>query len=120
MRRHSYGRTSRQPAAICPSAEPSCDGLPPTPRPLKAVADAVLADRATEWEECGTWVSDGPAVLIDSAEAGTELEIEYPGDGMPDQVPVPLPVGRWRDRATHTKADEEHWVGLVQLLPTDS
>ncbi|MFD0229317.1 immunity 21 family protein [Streptomyces hirsutus] len=86
---------------------------------LKAAAEAVLADPAAEWEECGTWVSDGPAVLMDSAEAGSELSIEYPGGGMPAQAAVPLPAGRWRVRATHTKADEGNWVGLVQILPTE-
>ncbi|WP_406131721.1 Imm21 family immunity protein [Streptomyces sp. NBC_00989] len=84
---------------------------------LKAAAKAVLADPATSWEECGTWLSDGPAVLMDSAEAGSELGVEYPGGGMPAQAPVPLPAGRWRVRATHTKADEGNWVGLVQVLP---
>ncbi|MGY1583772.1 Imm21 family immunity protein [Streptomyces sp. MN13] len=87
---------------------------------LRAAADAVFADPATVWEECGTWVSDGPAVLMDSAEAGSELGIEYPGGGMPAQAPIPLPAGRWRVRAAHTKVDEENWVGLVQLLPTES
>lgn len=48
---------------------------------LKAAAEAVLADPATRWEECGTWVTDGPAVLMDSAEAGAELNVEYPGGG---------------------------------------
>ncbi|MFD7945256.1 Imm21 family immunity protein [Streptomyces sp. NPDC059744] len=42
---------------------------------LKAAAQAVLADPATEWEEYGTWMSDGPAVLMDSAEAGAELRL---------------------------------------------
>jgi hypothetical protein len=87
---------------------------------LKAAAEAVLADPATKWEECGTWVSDGPAVLMDSAEAGSELGIEYPGGGMPNQAPVLLSARRWRVRASRTKADEENWVGLVQLLPTES
>ncbi|WP_341867966.1 Imm21 family immunity protein [Streptomyces misionensis] len=87
---------------------------------LRAAADAVLADSATAWEECGTWASGGPAVLMDSAEAGSELGIEYPGGGLPSQASVPLPAGRWRVRATHTKVDKENWVGLVQLLPTDS
>jgi hypothetical protein len=87
---------------------------------LKAAAEAVLADPAAEWEECGTWMLDGPAVLMDSAEAGAELNIEYPGGGMPDQASVPLPAGRWKVRATHTKVDEENWVGLVQILPTES
>lgn len=86
---------------------------------LKAAAEAVLADPATRWEECGTWVTDGPAVLMDSAEAGAELNVEYPGGGMPAQAPVPLPAGRWRVRAFHTEADEENWVGLVQIVPVE-
>ncbi|MER5880659.1 Imm21 family immunity protein [Streptomyces sp. NPDC001910] len=45
---------------------------------LRAAADTVLVDPATEWEECGTWISDGPAVLMDSAEAGSDLGVEYP------------------------------------------
>ncbi|MFG2591369.1 Imm21 family immunity protein [Streptomyces sp. NPDC048438] len=44
---------------------------------LRAAADVALADPATVWEECGTWVSDGAAV--DSAEAGSELGVEYAG-----------------------------------------
>ncbi|MFH9862875.1 Imm21 family immunity protein [Streptomyces sp. NPDC017202] len=87
---------------------------------LKAAAEGVLADPATDWEEYGTWASDGPTVLMDSAEAGSELGIEYPGGGMPAQAPVLLPAGRWRVRASPTRADEENWVGLVQLLPTES
>ncbi|MFJ7317708.1 immunity 21 family protein [Streptomyces sp. NPDC101062] len=87
---------------------------------LKAAARAVLADPATEWEECGTWFSDGPATLMDSTEAGSELDIEYPGGGMPSQASVALPTGCWRVRATHTKADEGNWVGLVQILPIES
>ncbi|MFJ6722518.1 Imm21 family immunity protein [Streptomyces sp. NPDC091259] len=87
---------------------------------LRAAADAVLVDPAMVWEDCGTWVSDGPAVLMDSAEAGSELGIEYPGGGMPAQASVPLPAGRWLVRAVHTKVDEENWVGMVQLLPTES
>ncbi|MFE4412631.1 Imm21 family immunity protein [Streptomyces sp. NPDC093064] len=87
---------------------------------LKAAAEAVLADPTTAWEECGTWLSDGPAVLMDSVEAGAELSVEYPGGGMPSQAPVPLPAGRWKVRAVHTEADEANWVGLVQLLPMDA
>ncbi|MFB7260707.1 Imm21 family immunity protein [Streptomyces nojiriensis] len=87
---------------------------------LRAAADAALADPATVWEEYGTWVSDGPAVLMDSAEAGSDLGIEYPDGGMPAKAAVPLPAGCWRVRATHTKVDEENWVGLVQLLPVES
>ncbi|MFF5392909.1 Imm21 family immunity protein [Streptomyces sp. NPDC013012] len=75
---------------------------------LRAAADAALADPATVWEECGTWASDGPAVLMDSAEAGSDLGIEYPGGGMPAEASVSLPAGRWRVRATQTKVDEEN------------
>ncbi|MFD3941779.1 Imm21 family immunity protein [Streptomyces sp. NPDC058579] len=60
---------------------------------LSAAADAVLADPATVWEECGTWVLDGTAVM-DSAEAGSDLGIEYPDAGMPAEASVPLPAGR--------------------------
>ncbi|MFE3159319.1 Imm21 family immunity protein [Streptomyces sp. NPDC059221] len=87
---------------------------------LRAAADAVLADPATVWEECGTWVSDGPAVLMDSAEAGSDLGIEYPDGGMPAEAAVPLAAGRWRVRATQTWVDGGNWVGLVQLLPAES
>ncbi|MFE5599545.1 Imm21 family immunity protein [Streptomyces coelicoflavus] len=86
---------------------------------MRVAADVVLADPATVWEECGVWVSDGPAVLMDSAEAGSDLGIEYPGGGMPAEASVPLPAGRWRVRATQTKVGEENWVGLVHLLPAE-
>ncbi|WP_241989972.1 MULTISPECIES: Imm21 family immunity protein [unclassified Streptomyces] len=87
---------------------------------LRTAADLVLADPATMWEECGTWVSDGPAVLMDSAEAGSDLGVEYPGGGMPSEASVPLPAGHWRVRAAQAEVDEENWVGLVQLLPVES
>ncbi|WP_329164531.1 immunity 21 family protein [Streptomyces sp. NBC_01267] len=88
---------------------------------LLAVAEAVLADPAVEWEECGTWETDGPAVLVDSVTAGTELNVEYPnGGGLPDQGPVPLPGGRWTVRAVHAEVDERTWVGLIQLLRADA
>lgn len=86
---------------------------------LRAAAEAVLADPATPWEECGTWVSDGPAVLMNSAEAGADLGIEYPGGGLPAEAPVPLPAGRWRVRAVHIEADDDNRVGLVHLLPIE-
>ncbi|MFD8034366.1 Imm21 family immunity protein [Streptomyces sp. NPDC059717] len=87
---------------------------------LKAAAETVLADPATRWQKCGTWVLNGPAVLMDSADAGSELNIAYPGGGYPAQAPVPLPAGHYTIRATHTEADDCNWVGLVQILPTDS
>ncbi|WP_225628813.1 Imm21 family immunity protein [Streptomyces werraensis] len=82
---------------------------------LLAAAEAVLADPETAWEGGGLWVTDGPAVLMDSAEAGSDLGVEYPGGGRPDQAPVQLPAGRWRVRAFH-KTGEYPWVGLVQLV----
>jgi hypothetical protein len=86
---------------------------------LRAAVDTVLADPVTVWE-CGTWVLDGPAVLMDSAEAGSDLGVEYPGGGMPAEASVSMPAGRWRLRATQTKVGEEKWVGLVQFLPAAS
>jgi hypothetical protein len=85
---------------------------------LFAAAEAVLGDPATPWEKCGVWETDGPAVLMDAAEAGRDLGVPYPdGRGRPDEAPVPVPAGRWEVRACH-KTGEFPWVGVVQLLPT--
>lgn len=81
-------------------------------------AAAVLADPDTAWEDSGPWVTDGPAVLMDSAEAGADLGVAYPHGGQPDQAPVQLPAGQWRVRAVH-KSGEFPWVGLVQLVAED-
>ncbi|MFJ9458066.1 Imm21 family immunity protein [Kitasatospora sp. NPDC101447] len=84
---------------------------------LLAAAEAALDDPSTPWEECGVWETDGPAVLMDSAEAGSDLGVPYPtGGGQPDEAPVPLPAGRWRVRAFCENADS-HRLGVVQLLP---
>lgn len=85
---------------------------------LVAAADRVLADPSIVWEDCGTWKTGGPAVLMDSASAGAELGVEYPGGGLPDQAPVPLPAGTWRVRAVHVEVDGYTWADLVHLLPT--
>lgn len=82
---------------------------------LLAGMEAVLADPDTPWEDGGLWASDGPAVLMDSAEAGADLGVEYPGGGKPEHAPVQLPAGRWRVRAVHAK-NEFAWVGVVQLV----
>jgi hypothetical protein len=84
---------------------------------LMAAAGQVLASASIVWEECGTWTTDGPAVLMDSVTAGAELGIEYPGGGLPEQAPVPLPAGTWRIRAVHAEADDGTQVVLVHLLP---
>ncbi|MGK5543400.1 Imm21 family immunity protein [Streptomyces sp. URMC 127] len=85
---------------------------------LLAAAQTVLADPDTEWEDVGIWETDGPAVLMDSATPGAELNEQYPDGGQPEQAPVVLPAGRWRVRAFHTTG-EFPWVGLVQLLPAE-
>ncbi|MEV7559564.1 Imm21 family immunity protein [Streptomyces sp. NPDC089795] len=85
---------------------------------LFAAAEAVLADPGTVWEDGGLWVTDGPAVLMDSAEAGADLGVEYPDGGRPDQAPVLLPAGRWRVRAVH-RTGEFPWVGVVRLVAED-
>jgi hypothetical protein len=79
-------------------------------------AKDLLDDPAVDWEECGIWETDGPAVLMDSVTAGTDLNVAYPDDGaMPAQALISIPPGRWRVRAVHTRAGEETSVGLAQL-----
>jgi hypothetical protein len=56
--------------------------------------------------------------LLDSVTAGVELDMEYPGGGLPEQVPAPLPAGTWKVRVVQAESDERAWVGLVQLLVT--
>ncbi|MFG2948324.1 Imm21 family immunity protein [Streptomyces adustus] len=85
---------------------------------LFAAAEAVMADPDTAWDDGGLWVTDGPAVLMDSAEAGADLGVDYPDGGRPDQAPVELPAGRWRVRAVH-ETDTFPWVGVVQLVADD-
>ncbi len=84
---------------------------------LFAAAEAVFADPTTEWEECGVGETDGPAVLMDSVTAGSELDVEYPnGGGLPEEAPVPIGPGRWTVRAVHASPNEHTSVGVVQLL----
>ncbi|MGW2352491.1 Imm21 family immunity protein [Actinacidiphila glaucinigra] len=87
---------------------------------LIEAAEAVVADPATEWEGCGTWETDGPAVLMDSAEAGSLLGVEYPGGGRPEQAPVPLPPGRWAVHAVEAEVGGRISLGLVRLVPAVS
>jgi hypothetical protein len=83
---------------------------------LLTVAETVLSDPKTVWEDCGVWETDGPAVLMDSAEAGADLAVPYSGSSrLPEQAPVAVPAGRWRIRALHTTG-EFPWVGVVQLV----
>ncbi|MEV6786690.1 Imm21 family immunity protein [Streptomyces sp. NPDC051098] len=83
---------------------------------LLAAVERVPADPETAWENCGVWETDGPAVLMDSAESGADLAMPYPGSSrLPEQAPVVVPAGRWRIRAVHTTGDFP-WVGVVQLV----
>jgi hypothetical protein len=87
---------------------------------LIAAAKTVLTDPTTQWEGCGVWETDGPAVLMDSVTDGAELDVEYPnGGGLPEQASVPIPPGRWTVRAVHASPNDDTSVGLVQLLPSD-
>ncbi|MFB9577574.1 Imm21 family immunity protein [Streptomyces yanii] len=87
---------------------------------LIAAAKVVLADPTIQWEECGVWETNGAVVLMDSVTAGAELDVEYPnGGGLPEQASVPIPPGRWTVRAVHASPNDDAWVGLVHLLPSD-
>ncbi|MFE9740982.1 Imm21 family immunity protein [Streptomyces sp. NPDC006477] len=83
---------------------------------LVATAEALLDAPDTAWEDCGVWETDGPAVLMDAAEAGADLGTPYPGDTrMPEQADVAVPAGRWRVGACHARGGATS-VGLVRLL----
>ena len=45
---------------------------------LATEADRILAEPSTAWQDCGTWTTDGPAVLMDSATARADLSVTYP------------------------------------------
>ncbi|MFF4234145.1 Imm21 family immunity protein [Streptomyces sp. NPDC001820] len=87
---------------------------------LLEAAKAVLDDPAIDWEDCGVWETDGAAILLDSAVAGTDLAVEYPDQGgLPEQALICVPAGRWSVRAFH-KTGDFPWVGVVRLLPASS
>lgn len=82
---------------------------------LIQAATAVLANPATAWHECGTWETDGPAVLMHGITAGSELYPPHPDWGIPEHVAVAIPAARWVVRAVVTHATKTAWVSLVQL-----
>ncbi|MEO3978001.1 Imm21 family immunity protein [Streptomyces sp. CAU 1734] len=49
-------------------------------------AETVLADPDTIWEDSGLRGTDGPAVLMDSAEAGADRGVGYSDGSRPDQL----------------------------------
>ncbi|MFF8934671.1 Imm21 family immunity protein [Streptomyces paradoxus] len=111
-------RLQDEPATACylPEHRAQLRWLASCEAELVAGAERVLTSPFTAWENCGTWTTDGPAVLMDSVSAGADLNVEYSGGGLPDSASVPLPTGTRKVRAVHTEADEHTWVGLVQLL----
>jgi len=62
---------------------------------------------------------DGPATLMDSAEAGSELNSSIPAAGCPRRHRFRCPPAAGGPSHPY-KADEENWVGLVQILPVES
>ncbi|MFD8012662.1 Imm21 family immunity protein [Streptomyces sp. NPDC058955] len=85
---------------------------------LFEAAEAVLLDPDAVWEDGGVWVTDGPALLMDAADAGADLEAGCSSGGRPERAVVRVPAGRWRTRAIH-QTDEFPWVGVVRLVPAD-
>ncbi|WP_232838762.1 Imm21 family immunity protein [Streptomyces geranii] len=84
---------------------------------LLVAAERLLDNPTTAWEAAGVWETDGPAMLMDSAEAGADLDRPYPDrPELPEQAPVAVPAGRWIVRAVHVTS-EFPWVGVVQLVP---
>ncbi|MGK4596016.1 Imm21 family immunity protein [Amycolatopsis sp. w19] len=77
---------------------------------LRTEAERILADPVTLWEDCGSWETDGPAILMDSVTAGAELGSEYPAGGKPQQEYVDIERGSFAIRAVHARG-----VGLVQM-----
>ncbi|MET8895720.1 hypothetical protein [Streptomyces albogriseolus] len=55
---------------------------------------------------------------MDSAEAGSDLDQEYPDGGTRSYASLPLPPGTWRVRTVHTKIPDGTRAGVVQLVPT--
>jgi hypothetical protein len=88
---------------------------------LLNAATVVLDDPRTAWEECGTWDTDGSAVLMDSVHAGSELGIPYPdGEARGEYAPVSIPAACWNVRAVQTWVHEQTYVGLVHLSSPQS
>ncbi len=49
----------------------------------------------------------------------SDLGVEYPDGGVPDQAPVPLPAGRWRVRAAQ-RLDADPGVNVVWLTAEEA
>jgi hypothetical protein len=76
---------------------------------LISAARALVADPIAEWDDCGVWETDGPAVLMDAGEDGAQ-----PWFGT--LVPVTIGAGRWKILAAMHEYPHT-WVTVVRLLP---
>jgi hypothetical protein len=85
-------------------------------------AGAVLADLDTKWEEVGAWTTTGPAVLMDAALAGSDLDVEENIEGMaPRSAAVALPPGRHRVQACYAEREDDGVaLMIVRLLPGET
>ncbi|MEV6416890.1 Imm21 family immunity protein [Kribbella sp. NPDC051718] len=82
---------------------------------LFEAAKALIVGEDTDWTDCGVWTTDGPTVLMDSANAGADLGVPYVTGGVPSEAPVLLAAGQWRVSAVHVTGDVDPWVGVVRL-----
>jgi hypothetical protein len=76
---------------------------------LIEAARALVADPAVAWDDCGTWQTDGPAVLMDAGEDGA-------GPWPAGRAKVAIGPGRWRVGAAWIEGPHT-WGTVVRLLP---
>lgn len=88
-----------------------------SPEALLDRAGEVLADPTTEWRDCGTWVTDGPAVLMGAVYGGSELNAPDAFGDRPAHTAVPIPAGQWSVRVTYDDRAPRTWAVIVRLDP---
>lgn len=81
-------------------------------------AIATLKDPATKWHGCGIWETDGPAMLMDSATAGSELAENESGGVPTEQDFLSIRPGRWAVNAANGEMNEKTQVGVIRLVST--
>jgi hypothetical protein len=74
---------------------------------ILAGLDAALA--TSEWEEGPVWVVNGPAVLFDSAYAGSRIEPR-------NRLRIDLESGRYRTRIAYLDIDDSTQVVAIHLV----
>lgn len=83
---------------------------------LLAAAETVLADPDVDWDDCGTWETAGPAVLMDAAVRGEDLTPDLPDETVLTYATVPTDAGRWQVRAIYAEVGNT-LLTLVRLVP---